>query len=369
MFDFIPVSLYSDVFYQFMLCVTVLVFFLLLSRNMNDRALKSSTSGIGFFLVILLISYMGSRLPSYYFGDTGNYAQGYKMLQEGQNVEIKNDYIFNYFMVFCSKIMSVRLFLFIDALIYILPMYFFSRKYCGSYWFFAFLMFCISFSFWPYGVNGIRNGMATSVFIWGLVFYDRKWLMYSLFVLSFGIHNSLIIPIAAFLTASVYKNPKIYLYIWLACIPLSLIGGNFWAGFFTALGLGDSRIESYLDTNAIADLAKSERTTFSSIGFRWDFVLYSASGVFVGWYFLIKNKVKDNFYIHLWGIYIIANAFWILVIRAAFSNRFAYLSWFILAPVIIYPMLRYRFYRDQNKILAGIFAVYFLFTYYMYYKN
>lgn len=369
MFDFIPVQIYSDVFYHFMLVMMMIFSGILLTSNIQDGNVKSVSSGVGFVILLLIISYMGARLPSYYFGDTANYAKAYQLLQSGQEVRIDNDYVFNYFMAFCSEFMSIRFFLFLAAIIYILPMYLFSKKYCGTYWFFAFLMFAASFSFWPYGVNGIRNGMATSVFIWALVYYDRKWLMYSLFALSFGIHNSVIIPIAAFIAAGIYKNPKAYFYIWLASIPLSLLGGGFWGTFFTSLGLGDDRAGAYLDANAISELAKNERTTFSQTGFRWDFVLYSASGVFTGWYFLVKKKIKDQFYIHLWGIYMIANAFWILVIRAAFSNRFAYLSWFLLAPIIVYPFLRYRVSEMQSRILAIVYVLYYSFTYFMYFKS
>ncbi|MCG2779430.1 MAG: EpsG family protein [Weeksellaceae bacterium] len=369
MFDFIPVQIYSNLFYQFMLFMIVVLSLLLYSKGLDDSDIKSLSANIGVSIVVLITVYMGSRLPTYAFGDTGNYNKAYQILQHGGELKIENDYVFNYFMLFCSKIMSARFFFFLDAVIYVVPMYLFSRKYGGSYWLFTFIMFAASYSFWPYGVNGLRNGMATSVFILGLVYYEKKWLMHALFALSFGIHNSLIIPIAAFITAGVYKNPKVYFYIWLASIPLSLAGGGFWGTFFTSLGLGDERAGAYLNAEAINNLAKNERTTFSQTGFRWDFVLYSAAGVFAGWYFLIKHKVQDKFYIHLWGIYVIANAFWILVIRAAFSNRFAYLSWFLMAPVIIYPLLRYRFSRTQNRIMAAVLLLYYLFTYVMYFKG
>lgn len=369
MFDFIPVTIYSDLFYHFMLFMVVVLSLSIYAKTIDDPGIRSLSAKIGLLIVILVLLYTGSRQVSSLFGDTVNYNKGYQILQGGGALNITNDYVFNYFMLLCSKIMSVRLFFFLDAVIYIIPMYLFSKKYLGSYWFYGFVMFAASFSFWPYGVNGIRNGMATSVFILGLVYYQKKWIMYALFALSFGIHNSLIIPIAAFITAGMYKNPKVYFYIWLASIPLSLVGGNFWGTFFTSLGLGDDRAGAYLDTEAIASLAKNERTSFSQTGFRWDFVLYSATGVFAGWYFLIKNKVHDKFYIHLWGVYMIANAFWILVIRAAFSNRFAYLSWFLMAPVIIYPLLRYRFSPTQNRILSGVLLLYYLFTYVMYFKG
>ena len=40
-------------------------------------------------------------------------------------------------------------------------------------------------------------------------------------------------------------------------------------------------------------------------------------------------------------IYLTANAFWILVIRSSFSNRFAYLSWFLMAIIIFYPFFKH----------------------------
>lgn len=369
MFDFIPISIYTMLFYHLMMAATLLFSGVTLSNGLESIELKRISAilgGLGFLFVSL---YIGSRQPSYAFGDTGNYNKFYQQMQQGIDVAIKNDYVFNYFMLVSAKFMSARMFFFLDALIYVVPMYLFSRKFCGSYWGIAFFMFAASYSFWPYGVNGIRNGMATSVFILGLVYYERKLVMYLLFLLSFGIHNSLMIPIAAFVASGLYKNPKLYFYIWLASIPMSLIGGGFWGTFFTSLGFGDERAESYLDANAITQLGKNENTTFSSTGFRWDFLIYSSTGVITGWYFLVKHKIKDVFYTHLWGVYVIANAFWILVIRAAFSNRFAYLSWFLMAPVIIYPFIKYKMpINNQGLFVAIILILYYGFTYFMFLK-
>jgi hypothetical protein len=62
---------------------------------------------------------------------------------------------------------------------------------------------------------------------------------------------------------------------------------------------------------------------------------------------------------------VFANAFWILVIRANFSNRFAYLSWFMMALVIIYPFLKSQLMPNQNKVLARVILFYFAFTFLM----
>lgn len=371
MFDLIPASAYVPFYYHFLLVIMLLVCGTMLSSlSLKDLSVKSLSQSFGIPFLILITWYMGTRPVNFRFGDMVIYNKVYQDLQAGGTIIITKDYLFNYFLIFCSKIMSAGTFFLLVDIIYIIPCYLFSKKYLGNYWFYAFFLFAASFSFWTYGTNGLRNGMATSIFIWGLIYYERKWLMCLLFALSLGIHSSVIIPLAAFFTAGIIKKPRIFLYIWLLCIPLSIVGGGFWQSVFGNIGLGgDTRASDYLSQDALSDLAKNEGTTFSATGFRWDFLLYSASAVVAGWYFIIKKKVTDKFYIHLWGTFMIANAFWILVIRAAFSNRFAYLSWFLMAPVIIYPFLKYRFSETQHRSLAWVIAAYYLFTYFMFLKS
>ena len=104
---------------------------------------------------------------------------------------------------------------------------------------------------------------------------------------------------------------------------------------------------------------------FRHVGFRWDFLIYSAIGVFAGWYYLFKKKLKDINYYRLFNTFLFTNAIWILVIRANFSNRFAYLSWFIMALVVVYPWLKAKFENEQNKKFAYTILGYYLFTYIM----
>lgn len=364
MFDWIPLNSYTPIYHHVMLFIMLITLLHAYQIDLFDMRTRSFSTGMGFTLLILITLYLGTRPVSYVFGDMGTYGKFYNMVASGQEPIIRNDYVFNYFLLACSKIMSDRTFFFICAALYIFPCYVFSRKFCGSYWYFVFFIFTASLMFWPFGTNGIRNGLATSVFIWALCFYNKKYLMYALMALAFGIHNSMIIPIAGFAVAGVYKNPKLYLYIWLIAIPLSLIGGGFWESLFGAIGFGaDTRAEDYLTKGNI------NNDEFAYTGFRWDFLFYSSFAVFAGWFFIFKKNITDKFYIHLWGTYMIANAFWILVIRANFSNRFAYLSWFLMAPVIAYPLLRYKIFPNQYRVIGAVIAVYYLFTYIMFLRG
>ncbi len=363
MFDFIPIQYYSNIYYHVMFLISVGILLYSLSYDVKDVVSLNIIQTLGFGFLIVFTLYIGLRPVSTFFGDMGSYNSAFVKIQKGIPIVIKSDYAFNYFLLACTKIMSSQSFFLLVDILYILPCYWFSRLYFKRYWFFAIFMFAGSFSFWSYGTNGIRNGLATAFFITGLCFYERKKIfMYVFFLLSFFIHSSLIIPIAAFITSGIYKNPRLYLYIWLASIPLSLVGGSFWESFFGSIGFED-RTSGYLTGG------EEFKEQFSQTGFRWDFVLYSASGIFAGYYYIFKRKINDNFYTHLFGIYAIANAFWILVIRANFSNRFAYLSWFLMAAVIAYPMFRYRIWNDHNKVFGWIVFLYYLFTYIMFLKS
>ena len=364
MFDFIFISDYIPLYYHFMMAITLYSFLQSNVKKLEDFDTIKMMGFLGYFLLIIVLLYMGTRPISFVFGDMINYADGYQKLQLNSNLEISKDFIFWYFTKICAGILDAREYFFLIAVIYILPNYFFVKKYFNEYWYIPLLMIFGSFSFWTYGTNGLRNGMATSIFIGALYYYDKnKWIMYGLMALSYGVHNSLMIPIGAFIVSGLYKNPKVYFYIWLAAIPLSLIGGSAWESFFGSLGFGDDRVNNYM-------VGKVESgTTFSSTGFRWDFVFYSGFAVFAGYYYIIKRGFRDSFYTHLWGTYMIANAFWILVIRANFSNRFAYLSWFLMAIVIAYPLFKVKFWPEHYKIVGRIFFAYYLFTYYMFLKS
>ena len=364
MFDFIPATSYTAVYFNILMIIMLITLFHSYQNDFYEQRTKSFSILMGYFLLIFTVLFIGTRPNHYIFGDMGVYASIFRRAQAGEMVSVKSDFLFNYFMIYSSKIMGVKTWFLLCAFIYTWPCYLFSKKYGGSYWYYVFFIFVGSYMFWPFATNGVRNGLATSVFVLALYYYDRKIVRYACMFLSFGIHNSLIIPIAAFLVSGIYKNPKAYLYIWLAAIPLSLIGGGFWESFFLGLGFGDdARAEDYLTAT------DKYKDAFAYTGFRWDFLFYSSFAVFAGWYFIFKKKITDKFYIHLWGTFMIANAFWILIIRANFSNRFAYLSWFLMAPVIAYPLLRYKMFPNQYRVVGVVIALYYMFTYLMFLRG
>jgi hypothetical protein len=355
MFDFIPIIYYTSVYYYIIFITTIIVVLQTHKSQLTDSSYFKIMNYSGIFLFVFVLLYMGLRpISGAAFLDMRTYA---KMFTRYQNYDVKvifEDPGFHYYLLFSSKIMSLKTFFFIDAFLYIFPLYLVCRKWFPNYWFYAFLFLLGSFSFWVYGVNGIRNGIAGSLFLLGI---SREKRVYQILwiIISINFHLTMLLPTIGLIIASIYNNPKKMILFWITCIVLSIVMSGFWEGFFAKLGIFDDNRMSYLTSSIKPGM-------FSRSGYRWDFLLYSASAVFAGWYYIVVKDYKDKTYYYLFNTFVFANSFWILVNRANFSNRFAYLSWFMMTFVIIYPLLKEPIIKHQHERIGYILFGYALFT-------
>ena len=353
--ELIPAILYHKVYYNVLLLVLVLMLIHTLTLEQTTSRSIAAMNFLGYVLFFLVMVFIGLRPNDSVFTDMPLYSAVFQSYQLGKPLEITEDKGFLILNEYCAELMGLEGYYFTVACIYILPLFIATKRWYGKYWPYGFAMITFSISFFAYGTNTIRNGMATSIFMLAISFYDRKVVMILLLYLCTFFHKSLLLPIAAFLAANIFPKPRVYLAFWIACIFLSLMFSGYWESLFANLGFGDERT-SYLTT-------KADPKEFRSVGFRWDFLLYSSMGVISGWYFIFKRKFEDKFYNIFYSTYLIANGFWILVIRANFSDRFSYLSWFMLGSVIIYPICIETLTRRQNRVASGIMFGYFAFTY------
>lgn len=353
--DFIPIHLYTPIYYHILLVFTLVTLFhtLLWDYKEHENIVSIKISGGIIFAFVLF--YMGLRPTHEVFVDMTAYHYMFDYYKVGGIITTDKDLLFNILTLISSKVMSAQMYFFLCATIYVLPAYIISKKWFKELWFYAFLLLVGSFSFWSYGTNGIRNGLATAMFLMALASDNRKFQILFL-LLSIGFHKSMMLPVAGFIATWFYNNPKTFLVFWMFSIPLSLTLPGVWESLF-ASAIEDDRAR-YLTTEASSN-------EFSKVGFRWDFLIYSATGVIAGWWYIFKKNLHDKEYLQLFNTYLFANAFWILVIRANFSNRFAYLSWFLLALVIVYPWVKYRFTNDQHKKFGLVIMAYFGFSYVM----
>lgn len=354
--DFIPIELYTPIYFHILLLVVLPTFIHMGTQPLGSSQNFKFSNVAGPLLLLFVLLYMGLRPIHGVFVDMTTYAADFERFKMGRGMTNSPDPVFQNFIMFSSRIMSAQTFFFVCAALYILPLYIVSKKWFNDYWFYGFLFLVGSFSFWAYGVNGIRNGIAGSLFLLG-VSRDKRIFQALWISLAVGVHFSMLLPTVGFILANVYNQPKKFIWLWLLAIPLSIFSGGLWENLFAGLGFEDQRL-NYLTTEA----SSSE---FSRIGFRWDFLLYSATAVFAGYYYIVIKKFEDKFYNLLFNTYLFANTFWILVIRANFSNRFAYLSWFMMAIVVIYPLLKTRILNSQHIKIGLILLGYFGFTYLM----
>lgn len=376
----IEAALYSKIFHGlvFVLCLFIVIKYSTSSNN--NYLLQKQPVGLMVSLGVLLILFIGLRpINGRFFGDMAGYAWSYKNLSDyACLVDFGKDWLFGVYTVFCkSMAWPVELYFLGIELGYIGSLVWACKNLLWeSTW--TALLFCISaFSFFTYGVNGLRNGLACSMIILAISFvaqYRNYFVAILIAFCAMGIHRSTTLPIVSCIGAlAIIKRPKIALYIWLAAIPVSLIAENSIIDMFTEFGF-DDRMDRYKVLNL--------NESFSSTGFRWDFLLYSAMPVLLTWYVhkrvdetggykedestALADATSMRVFNILSGTYILANSFWILVITANFSNRFAYLSWFLYPVVLAYAFLRLHIWNDQDRKCAWAILAHAGFTFGMF---
>lgn len=318
--------------------------------------------------IAFLIIFLGFRpISGYYFGDTSNYAASYKMLQvygafdaEG-STELGGDWLFNYVMKSCAPIMPVSCFFVIVIFFYIVMMYMGCRKldnWHGT----TLMLFCLgAFSFYSYAVNGIRNGVACSFVIMAIagVCKGERIMPIALSIIAISCHKSTALPLACMFFTFFVRNPKYMYAVWLGAIFASLLFGDAITSVLSLVSYDERLTSLNMSGEEMSELLEIE----VSNSFRWDFLLYSSMPILLGAYTLFVRKIYNNTYLILLGTYIYANAFWILVIRDIFSNRYAYLSWFLYPIVLAYPLLNLPvFEKDHSQKAALILLAHFGFT-------
>lgn len=351
MFD-IPAYLYSQVYYWTAFALCAFIYFRYSASNNNSLLLQQNSFAYAFILCVIAILFIGLRPVSWLFGDMWTYAKGYNYYASvGHVTDAKGEWAFAALQMICIKLgLPAKMFFLVCAIGYIGFQYWACRKLLWENSHVAMLFILSAFEFFVFAVNGVRNGLACGMVMFAMAVaitsnrqFWRLLLAAGIAYLAFGIHRSTAISSACAVAAFYYvKNPKYALYIWLASIPVSLVMGNFFINMFTGM-VEDNRASAY------AAGASFDESHFSRTGFRWDFLLYSTVPVILTWYVTQKKKIQDETFNFLANTYLLANAFWILVIQANFSNRFAYLSWFLYPLVLAYGLIRLHIWENQDR--------------------
>ncbi len=367
--EFIQPYFYNLVYYTscLILCWITVLYYIGSAQQKILHAEGSPIQSAALILSLMVIFFLGLRQISGEFGDTFLYAYDYWRIEpEYQPISYHTEWLWDNMRAFCKLSgFNTHEYLLLIEFLYIGLMFVCALILMRKNLWIVMLFFFTAFSTYSFGINGIRNGLACSLTLVALsLFPDRgpkRVFSLVLMFLAVGIHRTVMLPCAAAIgTLFIIKDTKWSIRFWLASIGLSLVAGSIVTQFFTRLGF-DDRMSAY------AIDASQSSNAFSHTGFRWDFLLYSFFPVVMIWYVTRYRKFTDKTFTIMANAYLLCNAFWIIVIRSSFSNRFAYLSWFLYPVIMAYPTLRMNLWKDQDRRTAIILFLYSGFTFFMYF--
>lgn len=357
----IPAAYYSTIYLCFVSLMTLVVYAQYQGRNGLREFKHTTTDVIGGALVLFMVLFIGLRpVSGRYFVDMANYVLYYTTFYEGEPFEFNWDaenFLFdNLFMWWGSEWLGYTSFFVLIAAIYFGAAYLGIRKLFPNHRLAAYLVFLAAFSTFSYGTNGIKAGAAASLFIFAMGYRENLKVCIPLVLLSWGFHHSMVMVVAAFVMTLFVKNPKYYFIGWCFCFLMAAAHitafQHFFSGFTTEQGAG------YLLVEGGQHGGKG--------GFRIDFILYSSMPVLVGWYAVFKKRMQlSKLYKDLLNLYLCLNGIWMLCMYANFTNRIAYLSWFMYPIVLIYPFLQEQWGKARYKTFGWVMLGHLGFTLFM----
>ena len=343
-----PVA-FSIVFYLFAaLLVTAVV---VDSYTKKQLLTISGDKNVYFYLIPLLLTvFIGFRPVGYEgFMDSPMYKDFFRIADTYKISPMTNkDLVFGYFILLTSYITNYRGFFMICTLVSIGLAVLLSRSVSKKYWLLFFICHIASLYYWSYNVFGIRQGMASAIFLYA-IFVKNKWWAGLLMLVSFGTHFSLGLPVLGyFLSAFINKVDKRFYWIWCLAIPISYFFGI--------------RIEYFIAENFPDKRAFYFTENVPEQVFRWDMIAYSFVIMAISYYYIFIEKIKDTTYHRIVNIFIFANTIFLFFVRVNHAHRFAYLSWCLASLIIFYPFfisggerLKNK-YRVFSKTLLAIFT-------------
>lgn len=299
-----------------------------------------------FFLILYIAFYPPELTP-----DKMDYAERFVWISQMTGPSEYKDGGWLIYMRFCHWLTSGNLILFftITASIYVLSYLLFARTYFPPQslgYFIVMVAGCLGF--FNYGTNVIRNGIAIAILLIALSLKNKTVYKVVLLIIAMSFHKSVFIPIFAFAAAFFVKKEKYALMVWIICLLFSIANFDL-EPVFESFGFIDKRIESY--GASIANESSYEK------GFRIDFLIYSTIPILLVWYYKRMKLKVTKLYWHICRSYLLTNSVWLLAIRIAYSDRLAYLSWFMIPFITLFPVV-YEPKRFRNPQLLILIIMY-----------
>lgn len=333
-------------FNQILALIPFLFYLVLILRKRKAYELKKVPIITSILLLLIMAFFLGIT-PIEDDTDKSRYLQ--RFLGEGRVSD--KDIGWQLYNIYMGSILGNNFlaFFILTALIYsfsyfILALKYLPRNYIGYF----IIMVCGSIGFSGYGNNTIRMGLALAMMMIVVSLPLKAILKYLLLIIPVLIHASMIVPIFSFTTAYLVKNKRVFEVFWVLCLIIVIIGISP-ETLFEEIGFVDKRITDY--SSNVADGSEYKA------GFRFDFLLYSVVPIFIANKWIRKYKYRNRFYLTLYSSYLFSNSIWILMILTDYNDRIAYLSWFLIPLLTLYPLLNYDFDLKMKNISKNVLVI------------
>lgn len=322
-------------------CIMVFTLCFALFIATTQPKIPHTYTGINIAIIIIAILLFGLAPATEEVGtDRPNYDYMFSHANEMYNWGFR-DAGFTYFLKFCNVLTGTSTGGFIvSAIIYILCIFYFYNKSFNHYTLYVLLLAFLSLGFTNHYYNVLRAGLSISIL---LVAYSKKQhiaiaICLSLIAISF--HISALLIVAGYIITIWVKNPK-FLYCFWGVMLLALLAGIF-DSFEQYLNLitsvEDDRFNQYLSGNDLG----------YKVGLRLDFITYSFFPIVIGYIYIYRHKFKDEYYLHIYNMYLFINACWLAISKMPHNDRAAYLSWCLIPFILLYPI-----FNDQKSLIRN----------------
>lgn len=339
--------MYYPLWFDGIMCLVLLIaLFVLITRSKIPKTQFLFIVLIAFVAVCLLgfappLEVVGTDRPSYAY--MFSHADAY--IKSGFK-----DFGFAYYLKFCDLLTgSVTGGFVISALIYVFGTIYFYKKSSPDIYLYMVLLSFLSLGFTNHHYNVIRSGLCIALLLIAFSKDQKKSLSIIFAFIAITLHSSGLLIVGGYLLTIWLKNTKILYYFW-AMMLIALLAGVFdsfeqYYSFFSSLE--DNRLDMYLSGN--------DRDY--QVGLRLDFIAYSLFPIIVGGYYIFKIKYKDEYYIHIYNLYLFCNGCWLIISKMPSNDRMAYLSWVFIPFLLLYPIVSDSSNRIQNKKLLIVFFI------------
>lgn len=322
---------YEDLYRYGILAITIFIAFYAVIYK--EVFYKSTLFGV--LLSVALILWIGY----YPWQDLGGDREVYMMEfhQEDQILQSSphSDPLWKAFTSFAHARFTDAEYLLILATVYVGCHFAFARHFFRGNEGLAMTFFASSMFFSSYGCNAMRQGIAAAIILLAIAAWDRDRII-GLFLMlcATQIHISVALTAGAIVFCTLWRDTRTIFLFWLLSIPVSFVAGSFFQQLF------EPYLSDLTHRSAVAGYMLAEDSEAYRSGFRIDFIVYSILPVIMGRYYIFGKGFRDAAYETIFRAYLLANAFWILVIRSNFSDRMAFLSWVLMPMILIYPLFK-----------------------------